>query len=76
MITERVVTILFNVVHFLLNGIPDTIQFPQQLLNSIYHVYDIIFDNIGFLGMFIRLNTIKLLDVSKHLFVYSSFFSI
>lgn len=61
MITEKIILTLFKFFIFLLNGIPDTVSFPSESIQSIDHVFNIIFDNLSFLGMFIRLNTIKVL---------------
>ncbi len=61
MITENIILKLFQLFILLLNGIPDTVSFPLDSLNSIDHVINIIFDNLSLLGIFIRLNTIKIL---------------
>ena len=61
MITEKIILALFSIFAFLLNGIPDSVSFPTTALNSLNNVFNIIFDNLSFLGVFIRLDTIKVL---------------
>ena len=61
MITEQIILKLFQLIIFLLNGVPDTVSFPSQAIQSVNNVFDIVFSNLSFLGMFIRLNTIKVL---------------
>ena len=52
---------LRGVLNFILNTLPDILTFSETSYNSINHVLDIIFNNLQFLGMFIRLETIKVL---------------
>lgn len=41
--------------------LPDVPQISLQLVNSINHVLDIIFSNLSLLGIFVRIDTIKIL---------------
>lgn len=41
--------------------LPDVPQISTQLINSISHVLDIIFSNLSLLGIFVRIDTIKIL---------------
>lgn len=41
--------------------LPDVPQISIQLINSINHVLDIIFSNLSLLGIFVRIDTIKIL---------------
>lgn len=49
-----VITVLF----FLLPNVP---SFNISLVNSLNNVFNIIFNNLSFLGIFIRVSTIKLI---------------
>lgn len=61
MFFEAILTPIFVFISSILKLLPDTMVFPESLVNSFDHVIDIIFSNLSFLGMFVRLDTIKIL---------------
>lgn len=61
MFVENLLTPIFSFVSAILRLLPDGAEFPSSLLNSFNHVIDIIFSNLNFLGMFVRIDTIKIL---------------
>lgn len=61
MFTENLLIPFFEFIEMILKFLPDAGSFPQTLQDSFNHVIDIIFSNLNFLGMFIRLDTIKIL---------------
>lgn len=54
----NLITLLLKTVFGILPNIPD---FPNSLLNSIDNVLNIIFSNLDLLGLFVRIDTIKIL---------------
>lgn len=61
MLIELLFKPFFYITTSLLNLLPVSLTFPSSLETTFNHVIDIIFSNLQFLGMFIRLDTIKLL---------------
>lgn len=61
MLLEKVFLHFMEIIVMILKILPDAFPFPESLVNSINHVLDIIFSNLNFLGMFLRLDTIKIL---------------
>ena len=61
MFFEAILTPIFSFIVSLLKLLPDSLVFPESLENSFNHVIDIIFSNLNFLGMFVRIDTIKIL---------------
>lgn len=61
MIFEILLIPIFSIIEALFSLIPDFGEFPTSLIMSVDHVLDIIFDNLQFLGMFVRVDTIKIL---------------
>lgn len=61
MVTEA----LLNLVNKILNGILNILDvlpdFPETLTNSLNQFFDLIFDNLGILSFFIRIDTVKIM---------------
>ena len=59
MILENFLNILLSSIEVILSILPDMPSLPDQLLSSAYSFIDLIFDNVGLLGLFIPISTIK-----------------
>lgn len=59
MIIQAILDLVKNVL-FLVFGWISLPQMPEQITNAINTFLDLIFDNVGLLGLFIRIDTIKL----------------
>lgn len=59
MIIQAILDLIKNVL-FLVFGWINLPQMPEQITNAINTFLDLIFDNVGLLGLFIRIDTIKL----------------
>ena len=59
MILENFLNILLSSIEFILSILPDIPSLPDELLSSAYSFIDLIFDNVGLLGLFIPISTIK-----------------
>lgn len=59
MILENLLNILFSSLEVILSILPDIPSLPDELLSSAYSFIDLIFDNVGLLGLFIPISTIK-----------------
>lgn len=59
MILENLLNILFSSLEVILSILPDIPSLPHELLSSAYSFIDLIFDNVGLLGLFIPISTIK-----------------
>ena len=54
----NLITVLLKSIFSLLPNVPD---FPESLLSSIDNVISVIFNNLNLLGLFVRIDTIKIL---------------
>lgn len=61
MILELIITAITNVLKIVLAVLPNLPQLPNSITTSISRVMSVIFDNVGLLGIFVRISTIKLL---------------
>lgn len=61
MITEAIIDVCLAPSNFILNIIPNIPPMPIGLSNSINNVLDTIFGHLDLLGLFIRIDTIKIL---------------
>ena len=59
MILENFLNILLSSIEVILSILPDMPSLPDELLSSAYSFIDLIFDNVGLLGLFIPISTIK-----------------
>lgn len=59
MILENFLNILLSSIEVILSILPDIPSLPDELLSSAYSFIDLIFDNVGLLGLFIPISTIK-----------------
>ena len=59
MILENLLDILLSSIEVILSILPDIPSLPDELLSSAYSFIDLIFDNVGLLGLFIPISTIK-----------------
>ena len=59
MILENLLNILLSSIEVILSILPDMPSLPDELLSSAYSFIDLIFDNVGLLGLFIPISTIK-----------------
>lgn len=61
MIIEILIGLIIDLVIFLLSLLPNLPGFDSTILNSLDTFIDMIFNNLGLLGFFIHVNTIKTL---------------
>lgn len=61
MIIEAIVNLVTIMLKSIFNLLPNVPNFPQSLLDSIDNVTGIIFNNLNLLGLFVRIDTIKIL---------------
>lgn len=59
MILENFLNILLSSIEVILSILPDIPSLPDELLSSAYSFIDLLFDNVGLLGLFIPISTIK-----------------
>ncbi len=59
MILENFLNILLSSIEVILSILPDIPSLSDELLSSAYSFIDLIFDNVGLLGLFIPISTIK-----------------
>ena len=59
MILENLLNILLSSIEVILSILPDIPSLSDELLSSAYSFIDLIFDNVGLLGLFIPISTIK-----------------
>lgn len=59
MILANLFNILLSSIEVVLSLLPDIPSLPEELLLSAYSFIDLIFDNVGLLGLFIPISTIK-----------------
>lgn len=63
MILEAIITLVSAVVKFIFSWI-NLPQAPQEIQNAITTYLDLIFDNLQFVGFFIRPSTLKVIAIS------------
>lgn len=61
MIIELIITAITFVLKTVLGILPNIPQLPNSIMTSLNNVFTTIFNNVGLLGMFVRISTIKLL---------------
>lgn len=61
MIIELIINIFTGVLKTLLSVLPNIPQLPNSIGTSLNNVFTTIFNNVGLLGLFIRISTIKIL---------------
>jgi len=61
MIIEGLLNIIKTILTFILGILPNIPNLPASLLNSITSLFDLFFSNAGLLGLFIRIDTIKII---------------
>lgn len=61
MIIEALVNLVTSLLKIVFNLLPNVPQLPDNLLSSLDRVMTTIFDNLDLLGIFIRIDTIKIL---------------
>ena len=61
MIVEAIINLITLLLKTVLGVLPDIPDFPQSLLTSIDNVATTIFGNLNLLGLFVRIDTIKIL---------------
>lgn len=61
MILELIITAITFVLKTVLGILPNIPQLPNSIMTSLNNVFTTIFNNVGLLGMFVRISTIKLL---------------
>lgn len=61
MILELIITGITAVLKIVLGILPNIPQLPDNITGSINRVMNVIFENVGLLGIFVRISTIKLL---------------
>ncbi len=61
MILELIITGITAVLKIVLGILPNIPQLPDSITSSIDRVMNVIFNNVGLLGIFVRISTIKLL---------------
>ena len=59
MILENLLNILLSSIEVILSLLSYLPSLPDELLSSAYSFIDLIFDNVGLLGLFIPISTIK-----------------
>lgn len=61
MIFEFFANLCFGIVEFLFDLLPNIPQLPVSFATSLENVFNVIFDNLDLLGIFIRIDTIKIM---------------
>ena len=61
MILELIITGITTILKIVLGILPNIPQLPDSITSSIDRVMNVIFNNVGLLGIFVRISTIKLL---------------
>lgn len=61
MIIEAIINLVTILLKFIFDLLPNVPDFPDGLLSSIDNVTSVIFDNLNLLGLFVRIDTIKIL---------------
>lgn len=61
MILKAIFDLILGLLKLVFSFLPNVPQLPDNLLTSLNTVYDTIFNNIDLLGLFVRIETIKIL---------------
>lgn len=61
MILQLLLELILIILTTLFALLPDVPNLDIGLINSLNNVFDVIFDNLSLLGMFVRIETIKIL---------------
>lgn len=61
MILQTIFDAIKNLLLVIFGLLPNVPQFPETMMNSIETVFDTIFNNLDLLGLFVRIETIKVL---------------
>ena len=59
MILELIMTAILSLLKGVFSLLPNIPQLSQSLTDSINRVFNVIFQNVGLLGLFVRISTIK-----------------
>ena len=61
MILKLIINPIYAIIIGLLTLLPTSNLFPDSLIDSVNHVLDVIFSHLDWLGMFVRIDTIRTL---------------
>jgi len=61
MILKAIFDLILGLLKLVFGFLPNIPQFPDSILNSLNTVFDTIFNNLDLLGLFVRIDTIKIL---------------
>lgn len=61
MIIKAIFNLILTLLKTVFSFLPDIPQFPSNILSSLNTVFDTIFNNLDLLGLFVRIDTIKVL---------------
>lgn len=61
MIIEALVNLVTNLLKIVFNLLPNVPNLPNSIMTSLDRVMSAIFDNLDLLGIFVRIDTIKIL---------------
>lgn len=59
MILKAIFEMILQLIKGAFGILPNIINLPENIYISINHVFDIIFNNLNLLGLFVRIDTIK-----------------
>lgn len=61
MILKAIFDLILGLLKLVFGLLPNVPQFPDSILSSLNTVFDTIFNNLDLLGLFVRIDTIKIL---------------
>lgn len=61
MIIKALIEIVFGIIKTIFALLPNLPSLPNSISNSINNVFTIIFNNMGLIGIFVRVSTIKIM---------------
>lgn len=61
MIIEALLTVVWFILDFILNLLPNIPEMPSNVVSAITNVFNVIFNNVGLLGIFVPLDIVKVL---------------
>lgn len=61
MIFEGVLSIISNLIIYVLDLLPNIPSVPDNISNSVFGFINLIFDNVGLLGIFLPLTLVKII---------------
>lgn len=61
MIIKAIFDLILGLLKLVFGILPNVPQFPDSILTSLNVVFDTIFNNLDLLGLFVRIDTIKIL---------------